>query len=200
MKRIQNKEGVIVHCSDGWDRTAQLTSLTMLCVDPYLRSGRGFAELVEREFVALGHKFQTRSGLPGTKPANASQKSPIFLQFLDCVYQILRRYPDRFEFTSSFLLMLAEQHTLGVWSTFSADDEATRLRLALPSIWPVCMDQQLYRANYERSSWNKTVCTLGGRDCCSPLDPAVAPWDIRPWWSYWARNHPCSLQWLPFES
>ena len=32
-----NKTSVLVHCSDGWDRTSQLTSLAMLLLDPYYR-------------------------------------------------------------------------------------------------------------------------------------------------------------------
>ncbi|CAF4447663.1 unnamed protein product, partial [Adineta steineri] len=33
-----DKRSVLVHCSDGWDRTAQLTSLSMLMLDPYYRT------------------------------------------------------------------------------------------------------------------------------------------------------------------
>jgi protein tyrosine phosphatase len=29
---------VIVHCSDGWDRTSQLCSLSQLIMDPYYRT------------------------------------------------------------------------------------------------------------------------------------------------------------------
>ena len=36
--KVENsKTSVVVHCSDGWDRTAQLTSLAMLFLDPYFR-------------------------------------------------------------------------------------------------------------------------------------------------------------------
>ena len=37
-----SKTSVIIHCSDGWDRTAQLTSLAMLILDPYYRTLKGF--------------------------------------------------------------------------------------------------------------------------------------------------------------
>ncbi|RKO92123.1 Myotubularin-like phosphatase domain-containing protein, partial [Blyttiomyces helicus] len=53
---------VLVHCSDGWDRTAQLSSLAQICLDPYYRTISGFAVLVEKEWVAFGHKFQDRCG------------------------------------------------------------------------------------------------------------------------------------------
>ena len=33
---------VIVHCSDGWDRTPQITALAELMLDPYYRSIEGF--------------------------------------------------------------------------------------------------------------------------------------------------------------
>ncbi len=34
----QHRASVLVHCSDGWDRTAQLTSLSMLMMDKYYRT------------------------------------------------------------------------------------------------------------------------------------------------------------------
>ena len=43
-----HKTSVIVHCSDGWDRTAQLTSLAMLFLDPYYRTLVGFEVSVKR--------------------------------------------------------------------------------------------------------------------------------------------------------
>lgn len=36
------KTSVVVHCSDGWDRTSQLTSLAMLMLDSYYRTLKGF--------------------------------------------------------------------------------------------------------------------------------------------------------------
>lgn len=53
---------VMIHCSDGWDRTAQLATLAQLCLDPYYRTIEGFMVLVEKDWVSFGHKFQDRSG------------------------------------------------------------------------------------------------------------------------------------------
>ncbi|TPX41754.1 hypothetical protein SeMB42_g05107 [Synchytrium endobioticum] len=53
---------VLVHCSDGWDRTAQLTSLAQICLDSYYRTIKGLATLVEKEWCAFGHKFRDRCG------------------------------------------------------------------------------------------------------------------------------------------
>ena len=38
---LQDGISVFTHCSDGWDRTSQLTSLPMLCLDPYYRTIEG---------------------------------------------------------------------------------------------------------------------------------------------------------------
>lgn len=38
----QRGGSALVHCSDGWDRTAQLTSLSQLMMDPYYRTVEGF--------------------------------------------------------------------------------------------------------------------------------------------------------------
>ncbi|KAL1947939.1 hypothetical protein VTO73DRAFT_13663 [Trametes versicolor] len=57
-----NSSHVLIHCSDGWDRTAQLSSLTQLCLDPFYRTQRGFEILIEKDWVSFGHKFLDRCG------------------------------------------------------------------------------------------------------------------------------------------
>ncbi|KAG5557116.1 hypothetical protein RHGRI_007400 [Rhododendron griersonianum] len=55
---------VLVHCSDGWDRTTQLISLANLLLDPYYRTFKGFQALVEKDWLAFGHPFADRMGMP----------------------------------------------------------------------------------------------------------------------------------------
>lgn len=93
-----NGKSVIVHCSDGWDRTAQLCAVPQLCLDPYYRTMVGFRVLVQREWNSFGHKFRDRTW--GHKP---HERSPIFLQFIDCVQNMMIKYPCAFEFNEWFL-------------------------------------------------------------------------------------------------
>uniref|UniRef100_A0A1J3HFE4 phosphatidylinositol-3,5-bisphosphate 3-phosphatase n=1 Tax=Noccaea caerulescens TaxID=107243 RepID=A0A1J3HFE4_NOCCA len=55
---------VLVHCSDGWDRTTQLVSLACLMLDPYYRTFAGFQALIEKDWLAFGHPFADRVGMP----------------------------------------------------------------------------------------------------------------------------------------
>jgi hypothetical protein len=51
---------VVVHCSDGWDRTAQVCSLSSLFLDSYYRTIQGFQVgillLTLRKFVIVMYK------------------------------------------------------------------------------------------------------------------------------------------------
>lgn len=198
-----NNTNVVIHCSDGWDRTSQVSALSQLCLDPYYRTTEGFMVLIEKEWISFGFKFATRGDhggcigalLPKKKriveaetsnsessdslesdtvgilspdirskkdkvtsflqraanhvknaASNASttlsesdldaakflsnsvysgsnERSPIFHQFLDCVYQILRQYPNEFEFNSRFLKRLFYHYNSCQYGTFLCDNE-----------------------------------------------------------------------------
>ncbi|XP_073801692.1 myotubularin-related protein 7b isoform X6 [Danio rerio] len=51
---------VLVHCSDGWDRTAQACSVASVLLDPYYRTIKGLMVLIEKDWVSFGHKFSHR--------------------------------------------------------------------------------------------------------------------------------------------
>jgi rhodanese-related sulfurtransferase len=50
VKSLMKGINVIVHCSDGWDRTSQLSALAQLLIDPYYRTIEGFIVLVEKDW------------------------------------------------------------------------------------------------------------------------------------------------------
>lgn len=58
---------VLVHCSDGWDRTSQVAALAEIMLDPFYRTLRGFITLVQKDFLSFGHKFNHRHGIQGSE-------------------------------------------------------------------------------------------------------------------------------------
>jgi len=57
-KCLLTGKNVIVHCSDGWDRTTQLSCLAQIIIDPYFRTLDGFMVLFEKDWRHCGHKFR----------------------------------------------------------------------------------------------------------------------------------------------
>ncbi|XP_070282036.1 phosphatidylinositol-3,5-bisphosphate 3-phosphatase MTMR2 isoform X2 [Myotis yumanensis] len=121
------KTSVVVHCSDGWDRTAQLTSLAMLMLDGYYRTIRGFEVLVEKEWLSFGHRFQLRLG-HGDKNHADADRSPVFLQFIDCVWQMTRQFPTAFEFNEYFLITILDHLYSCLFGTFLCNSEQQRVK------------------------------------------------------------------------
>ncbi|KAK4156707.1 protein-tyrosine phosphatase-like protein [Chaetomidium leptoderma] len=203
---------VLIHCSDGWDRTSQLSALAQLMLDPYYRTIDGFIVLVEKDWLSFGHMFQMRSGYMGheswftvdsdalagstirpgendgrgdaiesafasakrlwnksvgvekeassaeaedpsavdeakqaTAPVAEDQAtrpkdvSPVFHQFLDATYQLLRQHPTRFEFNERFLRRLFYHVYSCQYGTFLFNNERqrheARLRERTRSVW-----------------------------------------------------------------
>lgn len=97
------EKSILIHCSDGWDRTPQLVALAEIMLDPHYRTFEGFKTLIQREWLDFGHKFADRCG---SNPCNEdpNERCPVFLQWLDCIQQLLVQYPRHFEFNSSYLV------------------------------------------------------------------------------------------------
>ena len=97
---------VLVHCTNGWDRTSQIVSIANLLLDPYYRTIRGFIVLIEKDWFAGAHKFAERLGLAGSEKHRAKGLSPIYLQFIEAVAHVVKQFPQAFEFNTAFLLWL----------------------------------------------------------------------------------------------
>ncbi|EAL71986.1 hypothetical protein DDB_G0269272 [Dictyostelium discoideum AX4] len=133
---ILKGNSILVHCSDGWDRTPQITSLTQILLDPYYRTIVGFQVLIEKEWLSFGHKFSLRLGhLPG----NEEERSPIFQQFLDCCFQLCSQFPLLFEFTPTLLLFISDNIHSCKYGTFLNNCEKDRVqdqvKFKTTSIW-----------------------------------------------------------------
>jgi len=139
VEKMQNdKISVVVHCSDGWDRTSQLTSLAMLLLDPYYRTLKGFEVLLEKEWMSFGHKFASRIG-HGEDKHNDNDRSPVFLQFIDCVWQIVSQFPNSFEFNEDFLMLVLDHLYSCLFGTFLCNSDKERktreIRSKTQSLW-----------------------------------------------------------------
>ncbi|XP_022064341.1 myotubularin-related protein 4 isoform X1 [Acanthochromis polyacanthus] len=129
---------VLVHCSDGWDRTPQIVALAKILLDPYYRTLEGFQVLVETEWLDFGHKFGDRCGHQENTD-DVSEQCPVFLQWLDCVHQLLKQFPCLFEFNEAFLVKLV-QHTYScLYGTFLCNNarerEARNIYKRTCSVW-----------------------------------------------------------------
>ena len=95
-----------------------------MLLDPFYRTINGFAILVEKDWLSFGHQFALRNGFADKEKQD--QASPIFLQFLDAVHQLLEQFPNAFEFNEKFLIFLAKNYNLNLYGTFMYNNEKER--------------------------------------------------------------------------
>ena len=122
------KSNVLIHCSDGWDRTSQLCALSQILLDKYYRTLNGFICLIEKDWLSFGHQFRYRNGFYSQMDTsiNENQFSPIFLQWLDAVYQLMSQNYEKFEFNFDLILLLAEELYGGKYGTFMFNNDKER--------------------------------------------------------------------------
>ena len=121
---IKEEKTVLIHCSDGWDRTSQLSALSQILLDKYYRTLKGFIVLIEKDWLSFGHQFRLRNGFcPKEK---RDEFSPIFIQWLDCIYQIIEQNCSKFEFNVNLLNYIAERIYSGKYGTFLFNSEKER--------------------------------------------------------------------------
>jgi myotubularin-related protein 1/2 len=95
-----------------------MCALAQILLDPYFRTIEGIATLVEKEWCAFGHKFQDRCGHGQDFNHLPDERSPVFLQFLDALYQVVAQFPTAFEYTDGLLLFLADHVSSCLFGNF----------------------------------------------------------------------------------
>lgn len=142
---------VLVHCSDGWDRTPQIVSLAQLLIDPFYRTVKGFQILVQREWLEFGHKFADRCGLLGGCE-DLNERCPVFLQFLDCVHQLMIQFPTAFQFNHAYLVKLVQHVYSNLFGTFLLNNVQERYLHHIPershSLWTFLLDKSDEYCNF----------------------------------------------------
>lgn len=130
---------VLVHGDAGTDATLQVTSLVQVLLDPSCRTAKGFQGLIDREWLRGGHPFAERCVKVGVSPSRYKGQGPVFLLFLDCVWQVYQQFPCSFEFNDRFLITLFEHAYSSQFGTFLYNNEAERRQAQLKtktiSLW-----------------------------------------------------------------
>ena len=187
---IKNDNTVLIHCSDGWDRTTQLSCTSQLILEKRYRTIDGFICLIEKDWLTFGHQFRYRCGMycPGDSPSNVAsenQKSPVFIQWLDAVYQIMQQNITKFEYNTDLLYFLASEMFTGKYGTFLFNNELERekykAREKTVSIWTYVKENEFrfinpiynpddnlpFIMNYKRVQlWNKYFFRFEEGDNC----------------------------------
>ncbi|XP_074599792.1 myotubularin related protein 6 isoform X2 [Brevipalpus obovatus] len=180
---VRDGISVMVHCSDGWDRTAQTCALACLMLDPYYRTIDGFEVLIEKEWLAFGHKFTTRCG--HIQGSDAKQIAPIFTQFIDCVWQLTQQFPFDFEFNERFLLTLNDHVYSCQYGTFIGDCDKEReeylVKESTYSLWA------LFDADITEYTNPLYVIQRKKRALIDFLDVNISPQIIRFWRAMYNR-------------
>ncbi|XP_074030233.1 phosphatidylinositol-3,5-bisphosphate 3-phosphatase MTMR4 isoform X2 [Leptinotarsa decemlineata] len=147
---------VLVHCSDGWDRTPQIVALAELLLDPFYRTIDGFRILIEREWLAFGHKFADRCG-HSSGSDDQNERCPVFLQWLDCVHQLLLQFPCAFEFSQTYLVKLVQHTYSNIFGTFLCNTQRERAKIVYGktfSVWELLNSPRFKNHLYSASSTN----------------------------------------------
>ncbi|XP_062440586.1 myotubularin isoform X3 [Rhea pennata] len=188
-KVSSGRSSVLVHCSDGWDRTAQLTSLAMLMLDSYYRTIEGFEVLVQKEWISFGHKFASRIG-HGDKNHADADRSPIFLQYIDCVWQMSKQFPTAFEFNEQFLITILDHLYSCRFGTFLYNSESVREKEKVTektlSLWSLI--------NSEKSKFTNPFYT---KELNRALYPVASMRHLELWVNYYIRWNPRIRQQQP---
>uniref|UniRef100_A0A8C5TSZ7 Myotubularin-related protein 9 n=1 Tax=Malurus cyaneus samueli TaxID=2593467 RepID=A0A8C5TSZ7_9PASS len=132
-----------------------------------------------------GHPFQQRCAQSAYSNSKQKWEAPVFLLFLECVWQIHRQFPCSFEFNEQFLIMLFEHAYASQFGTFLGNNENERAKLKLPqktmSLWSwVNRPEELSRFQNPLYEANSLV-----------IWPSVAPQSLQLWEGVFLRwNRP----------
>lgn len=134
-----NPVTVVLQESNGQDMNCIISCLIQIYLDPHWRTVSGFQTLIQKEWVALGHPFTSRHCLVAYHEA---EPAPLFLLFLDCVWQLIQQFPTAFQFTETYLTTLWDSAHISIFDTFLFNSEHDRYLaqtgqtpLVLRSVW-----------------------------------------------------------------
>ncbi|TRZ02283.1 hypothetical protein DNTS_003178 [Danionella cerebrum] len=112
----KDNTNVLITEEEGTDLCCVISSLSQIMLDPYYRTLLGFQSLVQKEWVAGCHAFLDRSNHLHQKDKDCH--SPVFLLFLECVWQLVQQHSPAFQFSETYLTVLSDSVNVPIFSTF----------------------------------------------------------------------------------
>lgn len=83
--------------------------------------------MIEKEFVSFGHRFAERIGHGKKESRWDARRSPVFHQFIECVWQVMHQFPSAFEFNEKFLRTVLKHLYSCRFGTFLCDSYKEQL-------------------------------------------------------------------------
>ena len=77
---LLNSTHFLIHCTHGWDRTSMVTSLMMICSDPFYRTIKGFFVLIQLEWLDYGFRFAERFDVRVSNMSNELESMDSFAE------------------------------------------------------------------------------------------------------------------------
>uniref|UniRef100_A0A673A6Q4 Myotubularin phosphatase domain-containing protein n=1 Tax=Sphaeramia orbicularis TaxID=375764 RepID=A0A673A6Q4_9TELE len=148
------------------DLSCVVSSLVQVMCDPHCRTQKGFQGLVQKEWMMGGHRFYNRINYHRD---NDKEEAPVFLLFLDCVWQLWSQYPSRFQLTDDFLLALHDSVHLPLFNSFLSNCQRERCKRS----------QNLTQSYTPVNGWRDMLLTDSSSDPCDPPLPPVWDWDLQ---------------------
>lgn len=171
----REESSVLVHGAEGTDTTLLVTALAQLILEPGCRTLKGFQGLLEREWIQAGHPFHLRCAHSAYSHARLKQEAPLFLLFLDCVWQLSRQFPFSLEFSEGLLLTLFDNAYASDYGTFLCNNEKERclckVKESTHSLW-AWLDQPEERKKYLNPLYSPNPLVIW---------PSVEPQSIQLW-------------------
>ncbi|CAI2732006.1 unnamed protein product [Schistosoma spindalis] len=124
---------VLVQSRKGTDRAILVASLIQIILNPESRTIQGFQTLIDQTWLNAGHPFADRCQNSAFSLKPPKDESPVFILFLDCVWQLLRQYPNSFEFTDELLCVIAKHAYFSEYGTFLGNSSQEREQLDISS-------------------------------------------------------------------
>jgi myotubularin-related protein 9 len=185
---LHNKNScVLIHGSDGTDNTLLVSSLVQLILNKEYRTLKGFQMLIDKEWLLGGHPFSRRYFKSAFGQTNARSEGPVFVLFLDCVWQLQEQYKLSFEFNENYLIFLFDNLYASEYGTFLCNSEKERSILKLRS--QTCSLWSFVNSSKQKNCFKNVLF----EENSNQIWPLLSPLSINLWNGLYLRHQQNNL-------